>query len=310
MSAWLQVGIAAATSALLLFAGFPDPVAGTLFAILASLPLFILGSAKGSFPAAAAGGAAFIALVPSLGFAAALYYAVVNAIPAGLLIWQAERSRSDAGRLTLVLTGYAAAGVLAAVIYFSGSPGGLEGVIRNHLNEMLSVVLSSPAFGPSAPLSEAEMTATVDAMASFFPAMAAGMWLVFLAVNAALAQGLVKRFERAYLTTPDIASLTLPRWLLGVLAAAVALSYLPGNIGYLGANVTPIVLLAYLFAGLGVLHAMARRWSSGAFWLATTYFLLILFGWPAVVIVILGLLDAVFDFRRRAGPPAPPTEDD
>ncbi len=308
MSTWLLVGLAAAVSALFLFAGFPNPVAGALFAVLASLPIFLLGLSLGWFAAIAAGGAAFVALVPSLGLAAALYYALVNAIPSGLLIWQAERTRSDPGRLTLVLTGYSCAVIALAVMYFSTSPGGLAGVIREQLDGMLSVLVTNPALGPTAPVSEQDIAALADLMAAFFPAMVAGTWLVLLAVNAALAQGGLSRFGRAILPTPDIADLRLPRWYVMGLVAAVALSYLDGGLGYLGANTVPIVLLGYLFVGLGVMHAILRRWSSGMFWLVTVYFLLFLFGWLAVPIIFVGLLDTLFDFRNRFGPPSTGTE--
>ena len=118
---------------------------------------------------------------------------------------QAERTRSDPGRLTLVLIGYACAVIALAVMYFSSSPGGLEEVIRKHIDEMLTVLMNSPAMGPEAPLSELDVGALPQVMAANFPAMVAGTWLVFLAVNAALAQGVLRRFGRAILPTPNIA---------------------------------------------------------------------------------------------------------
>ena len=38
-------------------------------------------------------------------------------------------------------------------------------------------------------------------------------------------------------------------------------------------------------------------------WLGLLYVLLILFGWPAVILMLIGLADTIFDFRGRSGPP-------
>ena len=52
----------------------------------------------------------------------------------------------------------------------------------------------------------------------------------------------------------------------------------------------------------GSLLGLPIWWFSWSYGL-TVYLLLALFVWPAAVLVLIGLLDAIFDFRGRAGPP-------
>lgn len=305
---WLLVGFTAAVSALMTFAVYPAPSAGALLTVMASLPLFLLGLAKGPFFAIAAGAAAFAALVPSLGLDAGAYYLVVNALPACLLIWQAERSNSDASRLAMTAIGYACVPVVFAALFFSTREGGLRGLILERLAEIRDALLANPVLGTQQQMDPTQVEALISAIAALFPAMAAASWVVLVAINAALAQGVLRRFNKASLPTPDIASLRLPRWTAFVLAGALMTAYLPGEIGYLAMNLVPVILLAFLFAGLGVVHALVRRLAGGAMWLAALYVVLFVFGWPGAIVVLVGMLDVIFDFRRRAGPP--PADDD
>jgi hypothetical protein len=60
-----------------------------------------------------------------------------------------------------------------------------------------------------------------------------------------------------------------------------------------------------------VLHAITRGTTSRPFTLGGIYAAVIVFGWPVLVMSLLGLADTAFDFRgraaRRRGPPDPKT---
>lgn len=300
-SGWLPVGAAAATSALLLFAAQPDSPGGMLLAVLATLPLFLIGLSWGLFHGVATGAAASIAILFSVSFGAGLYYAVVNALPVALLMWQAERAPERPVRLVLTLAACAGAPIVAAALYFAMQDGGLEGAVRERLDPLLSgaVVESSGSVPP-------EWTAFVNAFAGLFPALAATFWALLIAVNGALAQGLLRRFGKNRLQTPDIARIRMPRWVLSVFGAVVLLSLMSGGLGYLGNNLVPVAALPFFFGGLAMMHWALRRTAAPGLWLGLLYGLLILFGWPAVILTLLGLVDTIFDFRGRAGPPAAP----
>jgi hypothetical protein len=300
-SGWIPVGAAAAASALLLFAAQPDSPGGMLLAVLATLPLFLVGLSWGVFHGAATGAAAAIAILFAVGLPAGLYYAVVNALPAALLIWQAERAPNQPTRLVLTLTACAALPIVAAVLFFAPQEGGLEGIIRERLEPMLASIATGPEGSPPP-----ELAVFIDAFAGLFPALAATFWALLIAINATLAQGVLKRFDKSRVRTPDIAAIRIPRWMLAAFAATLVFSAFGGGIGYLANNLVPVATLPFLFAGLAVMHWALRRSSASALWLGLLYGLLVLFGWPALVLLLIGMLDTIFDFRGRAGPPAAP----
>ena len=50
---------------------------------------------------------------------------------------------------------------------------------------------------------------------------------------------------------------------------------------------------------------MAAR-ISRPFWLSVTYTMVVVFSWPILLFVVLGIADALFDFRRRYQRGKPP----
>lgn len=301
---WLTVGIAAAASALMTVAVYPSPFFAMLQLSLTSLPLFLVGLAYGAVLGLAAAAAAFVALGLSMGLDVAAYHAAMTGVPAGLLIWQAERSGSHPRVLLLTLIAYACAMIALAGLYLSGEPGGMQGVIADELQRTFETISSYAEEAGQPPLPMADLQDMLSSLASLFPAFAAAGWVLTTAASAGLAQFVLRRFGKATLPTPNIADLRAPRWTAFVLVAVLALAYLPQGIGFTAKNMVPVVLLLFLFTGLGVVHALARRSGSGGLWLGGTYALLIVFSWAAAaVIVLVGMLDVVFDFRRRVGSP-------
>ena len=72
------------------------------------------------------------------------------------------------------------------------------------------------------------------------------------------------------------------------------------NVPTLSAQVTATaLLLAYAIIGFAVLHTLTLALKSRTFWLGSTYAVVVVFGWPVIAMVILGLADAVFGFRER-----------
>ena len=58
-------------------------------------------------------------------------------------------------------------------------------------------------------------------------------------------------------------------------------------------------MMAYAFTGFAVLHTLTMALKSRAFWLGSAYAVVVLFMWPVLAMVVLGLADAVFGFRAR-----------
>ena len=102
-----------------------------------------------------------------------------------------------------------------------------------------------------------------------------------------------------------------PNYAPPVMAAAVAASFLPGIAGVSGGVLAASLLMAYAILGFAVLHAVTRGMTSRPFTLGGVYVTVIVFGWPVLVMSMLGLADTAFDLRgrtaRRRGPPNPQT---
>jgi len=131
-------------------------------------------------------------------------------------------------------------------------------------------------------------------------------WMVMIAANGALAQGLLKRIGRNQRPGPDIAGIELPEWILVAAAAAALFGYfLPDPLGFFGKNALAILLLPFVVLGLAVIHTVARHFKAGIFMLAIVYILLILFSPLVVTLALLGVLDQLLGLRRRiAAPPS------
>src|SRR5258708_23376973 len=58
-------------------------------------------------------------------------------------------------------------------------------------------------------------------------------------------------------------------------------------------------MMAYALTGFAVLHTLTLALKSRALWLGCTYAIMVVFGWPVLAMVVLGLADAIFGFRQR-----------
>jgi hypothetical protein len=118
-------------------------------------------------------------------------------------------------------------------------------------------------------------------------------------VNFMLAQALAVRAGWARRPTPEFDRLELPGWLWPGIAVAALLVLAGGIIGDLGWSLLIVLVVPYLFLGLAVVHVMARRWSRPGLALGAIYGAMILFGWPILLVLLLGFVEDWAHLRRR-----------
>jgi hypothetical protein len=103
--------------------------------------------------------------------------------------------------------------------------------------------------------------------------------------------------------------MTFPRLVVAALAMAMGLSFLGGFVGIVAGVLSASLLMAYGVLGFAVLHAITQGINSRAFVLGGIYAAVIVFGWPVLVLCLLGLIETAVDLRARIahkrGPPAP-----
>jgi hypothetical protein len=156
---------------------------------------------------------------------------------------------------------------------------------------------------PALPDIETQAALMADLATPLFPATLTILWLGMTAVNGVLAQGALASFGVNRRPAPDIARLTLPRWFALLPVGAALLAWLgPGDWGYLGGNLVPVLAIAYVLAGLAVAHAAVRGFGGRLFLLIPVYATLPLAGVP---LAACGMIDQWFALRPRvaAAPP-------
>lgn len=296
----ILIGLGAGAAAALLFASV---VSGSIAAIflfyLAPLPILIaaLGwSHVAGLIAAASATAAIVALsgtffvaVPVIAFGAWwLGYLALLARPAtnggGALEWY------PAGRLVLWAAVIGTLIVAAAVPNFGTDQQTLQAALRKTYERIL------------------RDQSLIDLLVVAVPPAAAVFSTIINVFNLWLAARVVKISGRLKRPWPDLAALTLPASTSGLLAAAVAGSFLPDLLGILAGAFAASLLMAFAMLGLAVLHAITRGMSSRALVLAAVYAAAVVLGWPVLAMSILGLAETAFNIRgrvaRRRGPPS------
>jgi hypothetical protein len=265
---------------------------------LAQLPLFLAGLWGGVNAAALAGLAASIVLLAASDILAVGLFAALIVVPVVLLVRQALLARPTPdggtewyppGLLAAWLTGLGIAGMAGALILFGG-PDNMQASVRAALAPALDRL-----FEEDTP----DRNQLAGLLAMIMPGVVAASWMVMTLTNGTLAQGLLARFGANWRPSPDIAALSLPLWIPASLVLSAAATAFGGTSRFLGINVMIALAVPFCFAGLAVLHAMARRLPRPAVLLVGFYMLAGLFGWPLLLAVLLGLLDASLGVRRR-----------
>jgi hypothetical protein len=302
-SIWLAAIGAGLASAVMFLAMMLGSVMALPLAYLAPLPLFLVGLSLGAGASALAGAVSSALVAAALGgsLLTGIIYFVVNGVPATILSRQALLGRGDAagniewyppGRLLGWLTGLGLAALPGAVILLSDMAGGFDSVMAGFSEVDLLRMLPADQLAP--------MRGLIERVGTIMPGIIVISWLAMVAVNGALAQGLLARFKRNRRPRLDIATLELPEWILiAAAAAALAAWFASGAAGFFAKNGLAILLLPLVVVGLAVVHAFARQIKAGPAVLAILYILLVLFSPLVVTIALLGVLDQLLGLRRR-----------
>ena len=150
--------------------------------------------------------------------------------------------------------------------------------------------------------------ALIEVLVVAVPPAAAVFSTITNLFNLWLAARIVKISGRLARPWPDLAALTLPPASAGLLAAAIAGSFLPDLVGVLLGALAASLLMAFAVLGFAVLHAITRGMGSRAFVLAGVYGVTVVLGWPVLAMSILGLAELAFNIRGRvAGKRGPPS---
>jgi hypothetical protein len=323
MMTTILIALAAGSASALMFASI---ISGALISLvlfyLAPLPLMVAGLGWGPLSATIGGIAAALGLGAIFGLPYCLAFVLTVALPAWWLGHLALLGRPVAtgaqsgngaapaapamewypvGRILLWTAGFAVLTTMAALFTLGGDAATITGALRRGLLRIIGVR------GPAAATGDTEQI--VDALVTIAPAAAAIVAMMTLTLNLWLAAKITATSGRLHRPWPDLKSAALPPMTLAALSLALALCFTGGLFAMLGQIASAALLMAYALIGFAVLHTLTLAMKSRAVWLSGTYALVLVFGWPIIVMVGLGLADAVFGFRQRylqrRTPPAP-----
>ena len=88
-----------------------------------------------------------------------------------------------------------------------------------------------------------------------------------------------------------------------IFAAALLASFIPGLPGLVATGLAGALLFAYVLQGLAVIHVYSRGVPLRALLLTAVYLGILLLGWVAVAVAIIGLGEPLFRLRERGQPP-------
>jgi hypothetical protein len=305
------IGISAGAATALLFASVASgsPLSVVLF-YLAPLPILI----------AALGWSHWAALVAAIAAAAGLaavfnsYFFIAFLIGIGLPAWwlgylallaRPVEGAPDgmewypAGHLVVWAAILGAAVVVAGMLHFGTDEESFLAALRNFLERMFRASDSLPKDAPMPPPS-ADRSKIIAFLIAVLPPTAAVFTTATNMFNLWLASRIVRISGRLNRPPSDLSAMRFPFYAPALIGGAVAVSFLPGLVGSFGVVLTASMLLAYAVLGLAVMHAITRGMSSRPFALGGLYAVLIIFGWPMLLLAMLGLADTAFDLRGRA----------
>jgi hypothetical protein len=145
-----------------------------------------------------------------------------------------------------------------------------------------------------------------DLLLRFFslmvPVALSAMAFLVMVFNIWLGGRIVVRSGRSPRPWPDVATLELPRNLLFVYLAALALSFAgPDLIGVIAGLFATTLTFAYAMQGLAVLHFVTRGLAARFLILIALYLALIVVTGPVLVpLAVLGLIEPLIKLRARA----------
>jgi hypothetical protein len=320
----LLIALAAGSASAMMFASI---ISGAMISLLlfylAPLPLMVAALGWGALGAAIGGLIAGLGLAALIGVPYFLAFLLTVALPACWLGHLALLGREvpapiisgngaapltphmewyPVGRIVVWIAGFATLTTMAALLTLGTDGASITAALRGGLLRVIGTRGAS-----------VDTEQLADILAAIAPTAAAIVAMMTLTLNLFLAVKIARMSGRLPRPWPDLKAAALPAMTLVVLALALALCFTGGALAILAQIATAALMMAYALTGFAVLHTLTLALPHRGFWLSSAYAIVLLFGWPGLALVALGIADAAFGirqrfWRRRAPPSNYPTQ--
>jgi magnesium-transporting ATPase (P-type) len=310
----IGAGSGLVSAALFASAATATALAGVLF-YLAPLPLCLAGLGWGSAAAFVAALAGTLVVALSLGPATAAIFALSIAAPMALLAHLALLSRPLAtpqGPVTQAIEWYPAGRIVGWAALIAGGLAAIlvlivgydQAAYKETIRQMLDHSALKELDRDGTLFTEETLTSMAAMVARALPAAFAIVWLTITLFNLWMAGMIVDASARALRPWPDFHALELPNALVPIFAASLLASFVPGLPGLVATGFAGALLFAFMLQGLAVIHVYSRGAPFRALLLGAVYLGILLLGWVAIVVAIIGIGEPVFRLRERRQPPS------
>lgn len=321
------VGLGAGAASALLFASIVSGnVLSVLLFYLSALPLMLAAIAWSHTAGLLAVVFGALSLAAALNYWIAFVYLAAVATPAYVLAYMSMLGREVApatgstapqmewypvGRLVFWAALIAFALVAVVVLQFGTSFETYQAAIRSTFERILKLQARIPADQPLKLPGVQNADTFLNTLVAIMPPAAAVLSMLTSVINLWLAGRVARTSGRLRRPWPDLTDVSLPLPAAVMLGVALAVSFTSGMPGYLAAIAIAVLLVAYAMVGFSVLHAITRGVGARTWILAGTWVAVVLFGWPLLIVSLLGIADTIFDLRRKQAarkPPFPPIQ--
>jgi hypothetical protein len=306
----IGAGSGLVAAALFASAATATAIAGVLF-YLAPLPLCLAGLGWGGVAAALSALTGTIVVALAFGPGMAAVFALSIAMPVALLTHLALLSRpgpAAEGQQGAALEWYPPGRLVGWAALMAGLLAGLlvlflgydQDSYRESIREILGHSALKELDRDGTLFTEENIAKIAGLVARALPAVFAVLWLIITLFNLWIAGIIVDASGRALRPWPDLHALEIPNAFLLIFAASLAVSFLPGLPGLLATGLAGALLFAYTLQGLAIIHVYTRGMPLRGLLLAIVYLAILLLGWVAIVVAIVGLAEPSLGLRQRA----------
>jgi hypothetical protein len=318
------IGIGAGVAAALLFASLTT---GSLLSValfyLSPLPIMIAAIGWSHWAALIGAFTAALALTAMFGSLFFTGFLATAGLPAWWLGYLAMLARPapaggnggepslewyPPGRLVMWAAIVSALVVVAAILYSGTDAETFRAQMHKALEALFRVESGDGAGRPLGVPGISDTQRLIDFLVAALPPAAAVLATITNVVNLWLAGRIVQFSSRLKRPWPELAGMRLPRGLAAALVLAAALTFVGGLTGIMAGVVVAALVVAFGVLGFAVLHAITQGIGSRAFLLGGVYAAVLAFGWPLLVLCLLGLIESIVNLRARVAhmrvPPA------
>lgn len=284
-----------------------------LLFILSPLPSLIAGFGWGWQAAALGGMAGSLIMAVAVSAKFGVGYFLALGVPCAVMAYLAYLGRQakdgthvdwyPAGDM-LAAIGFAAAAIPIAVLpLFGGTYAILEPAMAEFAAKVFARASAEFATRPLEPAALKELTAR---MVDMLPSALAGYWAILFTANVYLAGRITHAAGLLPRPWPNLHALELPGSASALLLAGIAGLVFGGTARIVGASVCGGMLVVLAFAGLSVIHCLARQRAPWVLWPLYISMPTPVGLYTLLAAAGLGLAEPLLQLRRRYGGPPPP----